>query len=70
VRVNAVLPGVLETPMTARLTPERRAQLAGDNVLGRWNDLGEVARFIVYLAAMKNVSGQLFQLDSRIAPWT
>jgi 3-oxoacyl-[acyl-carrier protein] reductase len=70
VRVNAVLPGVLPTPMTARLTPGQWAALTGANVLGRINSLSEVARFLVFLAGMKNVSGQVFQLDSRIAPWT
>ena len=70
VRVNAVLPGVLETPMTAGLSDERKAQLAEDNALGRWNDIAEVARFTVFLAGLQNVSGQLFQLDSRIAAWT
>ena len=30
----------------------------------------ELARFIAFIATMKNVSGQVFQLDSRIGPWT
>lgn len=70
VRVNAVLPGVLPTPMTEKLSEETVRAFATANALGRLNDVGEVARFIVHLAGMKNVSGQLFQLDSRIAPWT
>lgn len=69
VRVNAVLPGVLPTGMTATLSPEQLQTLAGANALNRLNDVAEVARFIVFLAAMKNVSGQFFQLDSRIARW-
>jgi 3-oxoacyl-[acyl-carrier protein] reductase len=70
VRVNAVLPGVLPTNMTARLRPEQLAAFAGANVLGRINALEEVARFLQFLATTQNISGQLFQLDSRIAPWT
>jgi 3-oxoacyl-[acyl-carrier protein] reductase len=70
VRVNAVLPGVLPTPMTNRLSREQREAFARANTLGRLNDPEEVARFVAFLAAMRNVSGQLFQLDSRIGPWT
>jgi len=70
VRVNAVLPGVLPTNMTASRSPGEMQQFAAANALGRINSVEEVARFIVFLAGMQNVSGQLFQLDSRIAPWT
>jgi 3-oxoacyl-[acyl-carrier protein] reductase len=70
VRVNAVLPGVLPTPMTAHLDDAVIQEFARANVLGRLNSVAEVARFVVFLAAMQNVSGQLFQLDSRIARWT
>jgi 3-oxoacyl-[acyl-carrier protein] reductase len=70
VRVNAILPGVLPTNMTAKLTTEQLEGFAKANALGRINSLAEVARFIVFLARMENISGQIFQLDSRIAPWT
>ena len=70
VRVNAVLPGVLPTRMTAKLSEAELQQFAEANALGRINSLEEVARFIVFLAGTKNISGQVFQLDSRIAPWT
>ena len=70
VRANAVLPGVLPTAMTAALDENVMAEFAAANALGRINSVGEVARFIVFLAGMQNVSGQVFQLDSRIAPWT
>lgn len=70
IRVNAVLPGVLPTPMTAGLEEETLARFAAANALGRLNSVAEVARFVVFLTGMQNVSGQLFQLDSRIAPWT
>jgi 3-oxoacyl-[acyl-carrier protein] reductase len=70
VRVNAVLPGVLPTGMTHQLNEAQLRSLAEANLLRRLNDLPEVARFIVFLAGMKNVSGQIFQLDSRINSWT
>ena len=70
IRINAVLPGVLPTPMTAALDPATLAAFAAANTLGRINSPEEVARFIVFLASLQNVSGQLFQLDSRIAPWS
>ncbi len=70
VRVNALLPGVLPTSMTASLTPEQLAAFAAANALGRINDLAEVARFAAFLAGTQNISGQFFQLDSRIARWT
>lgn len=69
VRVNAVLPGVLRTPMTRGLTQARLDELTRANVLGRLNSLTEVASFVAFLAAMRDVSGQVFQLDSRIARW-
>jgi 3-oxoacyl-[acyl-carrier protein] reductase len=68
-RVNAVLPGVLDTPMTRALSPRQLEDLIGANALQRMNSPGEVARFMVFLAGSRNISGQLFQLDSRIAPW-
>jgi 3-oxoacyl-[acyl-carrier protein] reductase len=69
IRVNVVLPGLLPTPMTAALDAVTRAELVAANRLGRMNAIGEVARFVAFLAAMENVSGQVFQLDSRPARW-
>lgn len=70
VRVNAVLPGVLPTPMTAGLKATVLDEFAAANALGRINSVDEVACFVAFLATTRNISGQLFQLDSRIAPWT
>ena len=67
--VHAILPGVLATRITANLPPEAMATFSEANTLGRINSVEEVARFISFLATMRNVSGQVFQLDSRIAPW-
>ena len=70
IRVNAVLPGVLPTGMTSHLKPEQLEAFANANALERINSAGEVARFIAFLVTTQNISGQLFQLDSRISPWT
>jgi 3-oxoacyl-[acyl-carrier protein] reductase len=70
VRVNAVLPGVLPTKMTNDLSPEQMAEYASANSLGRINSIDEVSRFVAFLASLENVSGQVFQLDSRIGRWT
>jgi 3-oxoacyl-[acyl-carrier protein] reductase len=70
IRVNAVLPGVLQTGMTTHLKPEQLEAFANSNALKRINSVEEVACFIAFLATTRNISGQIFQLDSRISPWT
>ena len=70
VRVNAIMPGVMPTNMTVKMSAEQLEGFAKANALGRINSVEEVARFIVFLAGTQNISGQVFQLDSRIAPWT
>lgn len=70
VRVNAVLPGFLRTRLVGDLSEEQLAAHAASNALGRLNEFAEVARFVTFLAGMRNVSGQVFQLDSRIGPWS
>jgi 3-oxoacyl-[acyl-carrier protein] reductase len=66
IRVNAVLPGFLETRMTAELSDDRRAQVLADHALGKFNTIDAAARFIRFLhAELAHTSGQIFQLDSR-----
>ncbi len=66
VQVNAVMPGFLPTRMTGGLRKKYAEGIARENTLGRSTDFSEVTRFVVHLASMKNVSGQVFNLDSRI----
>jgi len=70
IRVNCVLPGFLEgTGMTKDL-PESVIDLARRaHVLGRFNTPADAARFIALLDTLEAVSGQVFQLDSRIRRW-
>jgi 3-oxoacyl-[acyl-carrier protein] reductase len=70
VRVNTVLPGFLETRMTRNLPQGVLERALEEHVLGRFNTPGDCARFLVALEAMEHVSGQVFQLDSRISRWT
>lgn len=70
VRCNVVLPGFLETRMTAGLSPRRREEVRAEHALGRFNTVGNAARFIAFMARLDHVSGQVFTLDSRLDRWT
>lgn len=65
IRVNCVLPGFLETRMTAGLKDEARASALERHALKRFNTREEAARFIHFLTTTAHISGQVFQLDSR-----
>lgn len=65
IRVNCVLPGFLETRMTAGLTESVRSAALARHSLGRFNTREEAARFVRFLTTLEHVSGQVFQLDSR-----
>ena len=66
VRCNAVLPGFLETKMTRDVLAKHRDQVLDAHALGRLNTVADAARFIVQLDSFAHLSGQVFQLDSRI----
>jgi 3-oxoacyl-[acyl-carrier protein] reductase len=66
IRVNAVLPGFLETRMTRTVAELRRAEILAAHSLGRFNTCDHVAGFIRFLHHdLPHTSGQVFQLDSR-----
>jgi len=67
IRVNAILPGFLETKMTKNVSQKRRDEVRKLHTLERFNECGEVAKFIRILHDdLPHTSGQVFQLDSRI----
>ncbi len=66
IQINTVCPGFLPTPMTATLSTEQQDRLIAENTLGRASTLDEVSEFIRMLSKMNHVSGQVFNLDSRI----
>ncbi len=65
IRVNAVLPGFMPTAMGA-VAGNALEKAKQDSLLNTLSDPGEVARFVVYLAGTRNITGQVFCLDSRI----
>ena len=65
IRVNCVAPGAIETDMTAFLTPEDRAALAGEAPLGRMGSPEEVAEAVRFLAGeeARFITGQVLRVD-------
>jgi 3-oxoacyl-[acyl-carrier protein] reductase len=69
IRINTVLPGFLETRMTAPVSAARKAEVLAGHVLGRFNTCEAVGRFIRFLHQdLPHTSGQVFQLDNRPPP--
>jgi len=66
IQVNCVLPGYLPTDMGAAAPESVIARILAETTLGRTSNAAEVATFIHHLSLMKNVSGQVFNLDSRV----
>jgi 3-oxoacyl-[acyl-carrier protein] reductase len=66
IKVNAVLPGYLPTDMGSNISAAVHDRILKENALGKPSDAREVAGFIYHLSLMNNVSGQVFNLDSRI----
>ncbi len=70
IRINAVIPGFLETQMTRNVSEKRRSEILQDHQLNRFNTCDAVARFIRHLHfELPHTSGQVFQLDSRRSFW-
>lgn len=65
VRINMILPGWHATALTGYRNDPTPAPFGP--VLGHGTTMDHVARFVVSLAAMPDISGQVFNLDSRIA---
>lgn len=67
VRINAVGPGVIETPITQRLDadPARKAQVAAQHPLGRFGQVEEVAELVVWLSSPRAsfVTGSYYPVD-------
>jgi 3-oxoacyl-[acyl-carrier protein] reductase len=65
IRVNAILPGYMMTEMGLRSEkPMERAEQ--NSVLHKLSNPAEAAEFVAWLLNTKNISGQVFSLDSRI----
>jgi len=66
IKVNAVMPGYLPTDMGSKISDDVHDLILKENVLGKISGPREAAEFIYHLSRMNNVSGQVFNLDSRI----
>ena len=60
VRVNAVSPGVIRTPMHA---PETHAFLAGLHPVGRLGEIRDVVEAVLYLETASFVTGEILHVD-------
>lgn len=71
IRVNAVSPGFIETPMTAPFLdrPQRREKLAANTPLGRIGEVDDIASAVVYLAGSDAsfITGISLPVDGGIA---
>ncbi|MDR3113392.1 MAG: SDR family oxidoreductase [Endomicrobium sp.] len=66
VRVNAVLPGFHFTSLSVGAGGKYADAVKQESVLNAATDLRDFLNFMVYLANTKTVSGQVFNIDSRI----
>ncbi|MBI5101867.1 MAG: SDR family NAD(P)-dependent oxidoreductase [Nitrospirae bacterium] len=65
IRVNAVLPGYLMTEMGMK-AGKAAESARKSSILNTAGSDREVADFVLYLAGTRNITGQIFSLDSRI----
>ena len=66
ISVNAVLPGYMLTDMGSASTEKGKEQALKESIIKEYSDPDNTAEFICYLAGTKRVTGQVFNLDSRI----
>jgi len=66
IMVNAVLPGYMMTDMGGGASEKGREAALRESLTGNFSDPVQVADFIAKLSGMENVTGQVFNLDSRI----
>ncbi|WP_445144116.1 SDR family NAD(P)-dependent oxidoreductase [Dyella sp. Tek66A03] len=60
IRVNAVAPGIIKTPMH---TPETHAGLAGLHPVGRMGEISDITDAVIYLDSAGFVTGEILHVD-------
>ena len=60
IRVNAVAPGVIKTPMHA---PETHGALAGLHPVGRMGEISDITDAVIYLDSAGFVTGEILHVD-------
>jgi len=66
IMVNAVLPGYMLTDMGISGSSNAKELALEDSIIKKFSDPETVAQFIVYLSETSGITGQVFNLDSRI----
>ena len=69
IKVNVVCPVFHKTRLSAGLSPEAEQAIRDRHLLPVATDLKEVTQFMVWLAQTRSISGQVFNLDSRLPGW-
>jgi 3-oxoacyl-[acyl-carrier protein] reductase len=69
IRCNTVLPGFHETRLSERLSSEAVQLLRSRHLLANTTSLDEMTGFLLWLADTQTISGQIFNLDSRMTGW-
>ncbi len=69
VRVNAIAPGFIETPMTEKLSDKQREKVLAQIPLGRFGQPEEISRIVLFLASdlATYMTGQVIPVDGGMA---
>lgn len=66
IRVNAIAPGLVPSPMNSALSPEDMEAFRADTPLGAYVQPGDVTRAVLYLLESPMVTGQILSVDGGI----
>ncbi len=67
IRVNAVAPGIVPTPLYGELSDEQREALHAMQPLGRYGKVSDIADAVLYLADASWVTGVILPVDGGVA---
>ncbi|KFF03049.1 SDR family NAD(P)-dependent oxidoreductase [Flavobacterium reichenbachii] len=63
IRVNAIAPGIIRSPLQAKTGVDNADSLAGLHLLNRIGETSDVAQLALYLAESNFVTGEIINLD-------